>query len=126
MKTLFFGDGNFKNKFIHLVNTHGEISLFLDKNSLDRFNHNLSSSIKEIINSDSSCFRAIEIYSLENDLHSSGVTSLISGNLAEVNIPLVYTNSFNSSFILVPENRYLEACVILKSLADESEDKSDD
>ena len=125
MKVLFLGDNSHKNKFVHFINTPSEISLFLDKNSMDRFTHDLSPTVREVMNADPSCFRAAEIFSLENDLHSPGVTSLVSGKLAAKGISCICCNSFNSSFILIPDNYFSAACAIFKAIADPSGDEED-
>ncbi len=126
IKALFFGDGNFKNKFIHFTNTQTEISIFLDKNSRDKFLHDMPPEMKQYLNMDQTCFRAAEMYSLQNDLHFPGVTSFISGKLAARDIPIIYCNSFNSSFILVPESHFAAACAIFKAIADPEMDKDDE
>ena len=122
MKTLFLGDSYYKNKFISFINTNDEISLFLDKNSLDKFVQGISTHVSELLNTDGKIFRAFEVYSSKNDLFSPGVTAFISGRLALKGIPIIYTNSFNSSFILVPDEQYTGALAVLKSIANPSED----
>jgi len=126
MKCMFFTDGSYKNRFIHFINTKTEISLFLDKNSFDRFMHDLPVAAKQFINIDLTCFRAAEMYCIQNDINSPGITSIISSKLAANGISIVYTNSFNSSFILVPEKQFLTACSILKVLANPENDQEDE
>lgn len=126
IKSLFFYTQDYKNKFINYSQTKSEVSMFLDKGSLDRFLHGLSTEAKELMNTDDECYKVFEIFTDFNDLHTPGVTSSISSKFAEKNIPIIYSNSFNSSFILISEKHYIKAISILKSLAKCDEEEVDD
>ena len=126
VKSLFFSSQDYKNKYINYTQTKKEFSMFLDKNSLDKFLRGLSKEVADLINIDDESYRVFEIFTNENDLHTPGVTALIASKFAEKDIPIIYSNSFNNSFILVTEKYYNKSVNILKCLANPEDDKDDE
>lgn len=118
MKTLFFSHNDYKRRFVHFTQNKTEMSLFLDKNSYEKFIINLPSSTKETLVSNNTCYMGVEVFTDTCDLDTVGVTAFIATKFAEKNIPIIYTNSYNSSFILFGEEYVEKATEIFRKVAD--------
>lgn len=125
MKALFFYSYNYKNRFVNFIEDRKEISIFLDKHALTKMLEGFQEEFKQYITIDNTIFKAFEIFCDGNDLLSPGITSFISTKLAEQGISIIYTNSYNNSYILVAEKDFIQTCEILKNVANDANDNED-
>jgi len=126
-KAIFFSDPNYKSRFVHWNETQNEMSLFIDKKSCDFLLKSFPDEVKQFMIYDDTIFVAFQLYTDENDIFNTGITSFISTKLAEQNIPIIYCNSFNNNYILVPETYQTQAMNILKKIASgEADSKEED
>jgi hypothetical protein len=117
MKMMFFSSSNYKNKFIQYIQSQSELSLFIDKSSLDRLLSGLSEESRMYMNLDSECYKVYEMYNTcQSDLDVPGVTATIAKKFADQGVPIIITNSFNSSFIIIKDKFRSQVLEILKSL----------
>lgn len=119
LKYIFMSNNNYKNRFINLIDTQQELSLILDKNIFNIFMSKIPEKCKNFINYDKTTFKILEIYTLENEIYVPGTTSYISSIMAENNIPILYINSFNNNYILIPETYFIHACNIIDQIAEQ-------
>jgi hypothetical protein len=94
MKMMFFSSSNYKNKFIQYIQSQSELSLFIDKSSLDRLLSGLSEESRMYMNLDSECYKVYEMYNTcQSDLDVPGVTATIAKKFADQGVPINITNS---------------------------------
>jgi hypothetical protein len=106
LKEVIFKD---EHKFFALTVTDQEISVFLDQDAVDRFikptnNYSADNLRPTAVDRD---YRVIKVYDLMDGVTHIGIVSKISTLLAASNIPILYVNTYNNNYILVPD-KYLE------------------
>ena len=100
MKEVIFQD---TYKFFSFTVCDDEISVFLDQNIVDRF-INKNDHTYQYPNAVDRDYRAIRVYDSIDGVSHIGIVSKISTILATCNIPILYVNSYNNNYILVPDS----------------------
>ncbi len=106
-----------KNYFWHALNKHTyfseeelfysqteskeELSLFIDQRASKDFLHD---EVNIIYN-----YRLIQIYEQNSGIENIGIAKKISSVFADNKISIIYINTFNNNFILIPESNYEQA-----------------
>ncbi len=100
MKEVIFQDNY---NFFSLTICDDEISVFLDQHIVDKFTEK-NSKFYHQPNAVDRDYRAIRVYDSIDGVSHIGIVSKISTLLAESNIPILYVNSYNNNYILVPDS----------------------
>lgn len=86
-------------KFVSLTRIMDEYSLIIDESL---FLENFNSSEHKLMVIDEKEYQIIQIYEENNGIDDIGVVNSISKMFTDANISILYINSFNNNFIVVP------------------------
>ena len=100
---------NNENDFISYIKTQDECSLFISKNLLHSY---FSESEKELINylKEQKKYISFKFYEKNTGISQVGIVNKISEVFSEINIPIIYVNSYENNYILM-ESYYKEHAI---------------